>query len=78
MSVTLDRMRRDVAAILYMTPEEIGPDDDLMDLGLDSLRLMTLTLGWQEAGLAADFAVFAQGRTLNDWWTALQGQGVGG
>src|SRR3546814_4364224 len=39
---TLESMRADIARILHEDPSEIGNDDNLMDLGLDSMRTMTL------------------------------------
>ena len=42
MTLTLDRLRADVAEVLDMAPEEIAPQDNLFDLGLDSMRLMAL------------------------------------
>ena len=33
-----------------------------------SLRLMRLVLAWEEAGLRADFGLFAEYATLGDWW----------
>lgn len=68
MAVTLEQMRKDIAAIIHLDPEEIGDDDSLPDLGLDSLRLMRLVMGWEEAGLKADFSHFAEFATLGEWW----------
>lgn len=70
--MTLERMRADIAALIHVAPEEIGLYDDLTDLGLDSMRLMSLALAWQEAGLPLDFAVLAETQRLGDWWAALQ------
>lgn len=74
--MTLDDMRADVAALLNMDPAEIGDDDNLADLGLDSMRLMQLVLGWEQKGLRADYSVFAEHVSLAGWWTALAGQGA--
>ncbi|WP_374302409.1 phosphopantetheine-binding protein [Paracoccus sp. (in: a-proteobacteria)] len=71
MTLTLDRMRADVATAIHMDPSEIRDDDHLADLGLDSLRLMRLVLAWEEAGLKADFGLFAEYGTLGDWWTHI-------
>ncbi|RJL11894.1 phosphopantetheine-binding protein [Paracoccus siganidrum] len=68
MTLTLDKMRADVAELIDLDPSEIGDDDILPDLGLDSLRLMRLVLAWEEAGLKADFGLFAEYATLGDWW----------
>lgn len=69
MTLTLERMRADIATAIHMDPSEVRDDDHLADLGLDSLRLMRLVLAWEEAGLKADFSLFAEYETLGDWWT---------
>ncbi|WP_295044822.1 phosphopantetheine-binding protein [uncultured Paracoccus sp.] len=68
MTLTLDRMRADIAKAIHMDPADLRDDDHLADLGLDSLRLMRLVLAWEEAGLTADFSLFAEYDTLGDWW----------
>lgn len=68
MTLTLEQMRKDVAELIELEPSEIRDDDMLPDLGLDSLRLMRLVLAWEEAGLNADFGLFAEFSTLGEWW----------
>ena len=68
MTLTLDKIRADIAAIIDLDPSEVGDDDILPDLGLDSLRMMRLVLAWEEAGLKADFGLFAEYSTLGEWW----------
>ncbi|WP_160008866.1 phosphopantetheine-binding protein [Rhizobium sp. 18055] len=66
--LSLDLMRRDIAAMIHIDPDEIGADDNLMDLGLDSMRAMNLVLLWQERGVQLDFSELATGPTLAGWW----------
>lgn len=69
MTLTLEQMRADIAQVIGVNTAEVGDDDHLPDLGLDSLRLMRLVVQWeQEAGLQADFSVFAEYATLGEWW----------
>jgi aryl carrier-like protein len=70
--MTREGMRADLARLLRMPPEEIGDEDDLADLGLDSLRAMGLVMRWTEAGLPLDFGELAEALTLNAWWTAAE------
>jgi len=63
-----DLMREDIAALIHIDPEEIGEDDNLADLGLDSMRAMNLVLLWQERGVHLDFALMAERPTLAGWW----------
>ncbi len=68
MTLTLERMRADIAELVDLDPAEIGDEDHLPDLGLDSLRLMRLVLTWEQVGLKADFGLFAEYATLGEWW----------
>ncbi|MCQ4158682.1 phosphopantetheine-binding protein [Roseomonas sp. GC11] len=65
---TREEMRAALARLLRMEAEEIGDDDNLADLGLDSLRAMNLMLSWSEGGLELDFAELAENLTLSAWW----------
>lgn len=70
--LTRERLRADIAGLLHEAPEAIGGEDALMDLGLDSLRAMTLLTRWaREGGLTLDFAEFAETLTLDAWWTII-------
>ncbi|MEI2384849.1 isochorismatase family protein [Breoghania sp. JC706] len=70
--LTRERMRADIAAMIHEDPDEIADDDNLIDLGLDSMRAMTLVTGWRDLGLDLDFAEFAQDPTLSSWWAAVE------
>jgi aryl carrier-like protein len=69
---TRERMRADLARALRMDPEEIGGEDNLDDLGLDSMRAMNLVMRWTEAGLQLDFGELAERLTLDAWWAVAQ------
>ena len=71
-AMTLERMRADVAHMLRENPAEIGLDDNLMDWGLDSMRLLNLVLTWNEAGLQLDLSEIGAETTLNGWWRLVQ------
>jgi aryl carrier-like protein len=62
--MTWERMRADLARALRMAPEELQDDDNLIDLGLDSMRAMTLLTSWAEQGLELDLAAVAEKTTL--------------
>ncbi|WBU62868.1 phosphopantetheine-binding protein [Paracoccus aerodenitrificans] len=72
--MTRDKMRADLAKLLHVEPSEIGDDDNLMDLGLDSMRVMDLLLRWESEGLKTDFSRFFEATTLQEWWQAANGQ----
>lgn len=69
--ITQERMRADIAAMLHEDPSEIGDEDSLMDLGLDSMRAMNLVLAWSEGGLELEFSEFAENPTLAGWWALV-------
>ncbi|BBQ12178.1 MULTISPECIES: phosphopantetheine-binding protein [Stenotrophomonas maltophilia group] len=68
----LERMRADVARVLDCTPDEIGNDDNLMDLDLDSMRMLGLVLAWSNTGLPLEFSQLAEHTTLRQWWSVVQ------
>ncbi|AWH21683.1 MULTISPECIES: phosphopantetheine-binding protein [Stenotrophomonas] len=70
--LTLERMRGDLARVLDCTPAEIGDDDNLMDLDLDSMRMLGLVLAWGNTGLPLEFSQLAEHSTLRQWWTVVQ------
>ena len=71
-ALTLERMRADVAGMLGEAPEDIQDDENLMDLGLDSMRVLGLVLAWGNTGIALEFSHLAEHATLGGWWTVVQ------
>ncbi len=69
--LTLERMRADIAAVLHEAPDAIGDDDNLMDLGVDSLRALNLSLQWSQS-LPLEFSELAEHVTLAGWWGVVQ------
>ncbi len=69
-ALDLERMRADVARVLG-TPAEIG-DDNLIDLDLDSMRMLGLVLAWGNTGLPLEFSQLAEHTTLRQWWGVVQ------
>jgi aryl carrier-like protein len=63
------RMRDDVAGILKTDASEIADDDNLIDHGLDSMRLMRLAQQWHDRGVTVPFAELAERPQLAHWWT---------
>jgi aryl carrier-like protein len=58
--------------MIHIDSAEIGDDDNLMDLGLDSMRAMNLLLLWQERGVDLDFSKMATRPTLAGWWQLVK------
>lgn len=76
--LTIDKLRADIAALAGIAPEEIGDDDNLIDLGLDSMRLLTLLMQLQEAGVDLEFAELAEHFTLSAFWGAIEAKKAAG
>ncbi len=69
--ISLEEMRADIARLVHMAADEIEMEDNLYDLGLDSMRVMQLLLDWEGRGLRADFSRFAEEATLAGWWAIV-------
>ncbi len=70
--ISLDSMRADIARILHEDPDEIGDTDNLLDLGLDSIRAMALATRWRDAGADVEFSELAARPELGHWWTLVE------
>ncbi|KAF7600494.1 MAG: phosphopantetheine-binding protein [Candidatus Dactylopiibacterium carminicum] len=70
-ALTLDTMRAEIARIIHESPQDIGLDDNLMDWGLDSLRLLNLITEWNRTGLQLDISELAGQLTLNAMWQVI-------
>ncbi|NKE43163.1 phosphopantetheine-binding protein [Roseomonas frigidaquae] len=66
------RMRADLARAVRIPPDELEDGDNLIDLGLDSMRAMTLLTRWAEDGLQLELAAVAEKTTLGAWWSLAE------
>ncbi|MDF2662650.1 MAG: isochorismatase [Paenibacillus sp.] len=64
-------VREQVAELLQEAPSTIGESDNLIDRGLDSVRLMSLVERWRRFGAEVAFVELAERPTLKDWWKLL-------
>jgi aryl carrier-like protein len=71
---TAERIRSDVAELLGVAPEGIDPEEDLLDRGLDSMRIMTLVERWRAGGAPAlEFPDLAEEPVLSRWIEIVRG-----
>jgi len=62
-----DRLRDQIAEMLELSPDSIGDQDNLMDHGLDSIRMMSLVDELRAAGTDVSFIELAEEPTLEHW-----------
>ncbi|MHA7304883.1 isochorismatase family protein [Arthrobacter sp. TMN-49] len=67
-----EQVRSHVAELLYVEAASIGDHDDLLELGLDSIRIMDLVETLRGEGLEASFEVLAAAATVHEWSKALE------
>ena len=66
---TLERIREDVAAILEAPVSAVEDGMNLLDLGLDSMRIMELAQRWSdESGAFVDAASLMEEPEVTAWW----------
>ncbi|MGW0435668.1 phosphopantetheine-binding protein [Micromonospora sp. NPDC003197] len=66
--MTIETLRAQVIEVLG---EPVGDDDNLLDAGLDSIRLMTLVERWRADGREVSFLDLAEDPTIAGWATLL-------
>jgi len=72
MALTLEQIRADVADCLGEEPQDIPIDENLVDYGLDSIRIMSLIERWRrDHGVTADFADLAERPAIEVWGPML-------
>jgi bifunctional isochorismate lyase/aryl carrier protein len=67
------RVAGDVLGALDAAPAVLAGDDDLIDLGLDSIAVMGLLSAWRAAGADVSFEDLAEVEpTLDAWWSVIE------
>ena len=64
-------VHRQIAQALQIHPEDFDANDNLLDVGLDSIRLMSLLEHWRNCGAQVDFIDLADDPTVDNWATLL-------
>jgi bifunctional isochorismate lyase/aryl carrier protein len=67
------RIREDVAEVLDIRPDQVVDDQQLVEQGMDSVRLMTLVERWRALGVEIDFLTLADDPTLKRWFSLMAG-----
>ncbi|SER71357.1 phosphopantetheine-binding protein [Corynebacterium cystitidis] len=66
-SLTVERIRADIAAALDCSVGDLTRQVVLLDCGLDSMRLVMLVEDWRAAGFDVDFFRLSELSTLGEW-----------
>ena len=74
-ALTREDLRNDIAEALGEEPSNIADDDNLVDLGLDSIRILMLSTRWRDAGFDIGFLDLADEPTI-EAWSKLAGAGA--
>ncbi|MGX1809858.1 non-ribosomal peptide synthetase [Nocardia sp. NPDC055321] len=72
-TIARDEIRAAVAGHLGLEPDAIADHDDLIQLGLDSIRTMKLAGSWRKRGLPVNFAQLAAEPSVAAWHLLLGG-----
>ncbi|MCG6495849.1 phosphopantetheine-binding protein [Kitasatospora sp. CM 4170] len=67
MAFTVERIRAEVADLLGEDPADIPLDENLVDWGLDSVRLMALAERWRADGAEVSFPQLAERPAVEAW-----------
>ncbi|OKI02164.1 isochorismatase [Streptomyces sp. CB02923] len=72
MALTIDHLRADVADVLGEDPADIPVDENLVDYGMDSVRIMALLERWRrDHGTRAGFVDLAEQPAIEAWARVL-------
>lgn len=69
--LTRQRVLAEIADLLETDVDELDAQENLVDAGLDSIRIMSLVERWQAAGAKVGFVDLAENPTLHDWLAVL-------
>lgn len=65
------RLRAELLPLLDEDCGEVDDDENLLDYGLDSIRIMSLAARWRQQGHDVDFVALVKTPTINHWLALL-------
>ncbi|MFI2947120.1 MULTISPECIES: isochorismatase [Serratia] len=68
---SIDALRQQILPLLDEDSEDMGNDENLIDYGLDSVRIMELATRWRKIRSDIDFIALARNPTIDSWWALL-------
>ena len=67
----IQRALRELILPLLDESDEPMDDENLIDYGLDSVRMMALAARWRKVHGDIDFVMLAKNPTIDAWWALL-------
>lgn len=67
----LEELRRTVAEVLGVGPERIGDTDNLVDLGVDSVKVMAISARLRRHRVRVGYAGLVEEPSLDAWWRMI-------
>jgi bifunctional isochorismate lyase/aryl carrier protein len=64
-------LRQQIMPFLDEDSEDMGDDENLIDYGLDSVRIMELAARWRKIRGDIDFIALAKNPSIDGWWALL-------
>ncbi|MEI2455364.1 MULTISPECIES: isochorismatase family protein [Lysobacter] len=68
---SLVQLRSELAQIVELPLDEVGADDNPFEIGLDSIRLMSLLERWSAGGERIGLVELAERASVADWWRLI-------
>src|SRR3954454_20946044 len=75
--ISRDEIRQTISAQLGCAAADVADTDDLIQLGLNSIRMMALAGGWRKRGAGITFAELAANPTVESWYELLSAEQSG-
>lgn len=69
--LTLQLVRQQVLELLDEELSDIDDNENLIDKGLDSIRIMSLVEKWRSIGVDITFMKLVKRPTISNWWRLL-------